>query len=119
MTRSSTPPTSLAHIHQSNMTLVSNDPSWWPYIDARVFFSYWIVAAGVVVVYDWVLTIGQEIELIWRQRWSLMTVLYLVVRTSYYTVAWLAVVLTRKCARYAILEYLFLCMYQGQKLVLC
>ncbi|KIK33525.1 hypothetical protein CY34DRAFT_813550, partial [Suillus luteus UH-Slu-Lm8-n1] len=66
------------------------------------------------------LTIGQEIELIWvkkqentmnsrqRQRWSLMTVLYLVVRTSYYTVAWLDVVLTRKCARYAILEYLIL-----------
>ncbi|KAG1773458.1 hypothetical protein EDD22DRAFT_857673, partial [Suillus occidentalis] len=32
------------------------------------------------VVYDWVLTIGQEIELIWRQRWSLMSVLYLVIR---------------------------------------
>ncbi|KAG1754695.1 hypothetical protein EDD22DRAFT_228558 [Suillus occidentalis] len=46
------------------MTFVSNDP----------------VAAGVVVVYDWVLTVGQEIELIWRQRWSLMTVLYLVIR---------------------------------------
>ncbi|KAG1774479.1 hypothetical protein EV702DRAFT_526175 [Suillus placidus] len=27
-----------------------------------------------------VLTLGQEIELIWRQRWSLMTVLYLVIR---------------------------------------
>ncbi|KAG1779003.1 hypothetical protein EV702DRAFT_1089394 [Suillus placidus] len=39
-----------------------------------------MVAAGVVVVYDWVLTLGQEIELIWRQRWSLMTVLYLVIR---------------------------------------
>ncbi|KIK32949.1 hypothetical protein CY34DRAFT_813975, partial [Suillus luteus UH-Slu-Lm8-n1] len=63
-----------------------------------------------------VLTVGQEIELIWentmdsrqRQRWSLMTVLYLVVRTSYYTIAWLAVVLTLKCARYAILESLIL-----------
>ncbi|KIK39632.1 hypothetical protein CY34DRAFT_324544 [Suillus luteus UH-Slu-Lm8-n1] len=64
------------------MTLVSNDPIWWPYIDAQVFFSYWTVAAGVVVVYDWVLTIGQEIELIWRQHWSLMTVLYLVIRYS-------------------------------------
>ncbi|KIK42656.1 hypothetical protein CY34DRAFT_131634 [Suillus luteus UH-Slu-Lm8-n1] len=58
-----------------------------------------MVAAGVLVVYDWVLTLGQEIELIWvsvrvlcqrksnriqclgqRQRWSLMTVLYLVIR---------------------------------------
>ncbi|KAG1798929.1 uncharacterized protein HD556DRAFT_1439993 [Suillus plorans] len=38
------------------------------------------VAACVVVVYDWVLTLGQEIELIWRQRWSLMTVLYLIIR---------------------------------------
>ncbi|KAG1797257.1 hypothetical protein EV424DRAFT_96840 [Suillus variegatus] len=39
-----------------------------------------MVAAGVVVVYDWVLTLGQEIELIWRQRWTLMTVLYLTIR---------------------------------------
>ncbi|KAG1741230.1 hypothetical protein EDD22DRAFT_921355 [Suillus occidentalis] len=31
-----------------------------------------------------------------RQRWSLMTVLYLVVRTSCYAIAWLAVVLTPK-----------------------
>ncbi|KAG1761508.1 hypothetical protein EDD22DRAFT_970527 [Suillus occidentalis] len=38
------------------------------------------VVAGVVVVYDWAVTIGHEIELIWRQRWSLMTVLYLVIR---------------------------------------
>ncbi|KAG1760471.1 hypothetical protein EDD22DRAFT_971084 [Suillus occidentalis] len=62
------------------MTFVSNDPSWWPFIDSQVFSSYWIVAAVVVVAYDWVLTIGQEIELIWRQHWSLMTVLYLVIR---------------------------------------
>ncbi|KAG1722253.1 hypothetical protein EDD22DRAFT_962288 [Suillus occidentalis] len=41
---------------------------------------HFAVAAGVVVVYDWVLTIGQEIELIWKQRWSLMTVLYLGIR---------------------------------------
>jgi hypothetical protein len=54
-----------------------------------------------------------------RQRWSLMTVLYLVVRTSCYAIAWLAVVLTPKCSRYAILEYLILCMCRGQKLVLC
>jgi hypothetical protein len=53
------------------MTFVSNDSSWWPWIDAQFFFSYWMglsyklvmsrsnndlhfaVAAGVVVVYDW------------------------------------------------------------------
>ncbi|KIK36117.1 hypothetical protein CY34DRAFT_811550, partial [Suillus luteus UH-Slu-Lm8-n1] len=62
------------------MTFISNDTSWWPVIDMDLFYSYWTVATGVVVVYDWVLTIGQEIELIWRQRWSLMTVLYLVIR---------------------------------------
>ncbi|KAG1758288.1 hypothetical protein EDD22DRAFT_972259 [Suillus occidentalis] len=80
MTRSFTPPTSLAHTHPSSMTFVSNDPKWWSYIDSQLLYSYWMVAAGVVVVYDWVLTIGQEIELIWGQRWSLMTVLYLVIR---------------------------------------
>ncbi|KAG1786229.1 uncharacterized protein HD556DRAFT_1531150 [Suillus plorans] len=62
------------------MTYVSNYPSWWPYISSNIFVSYWGVAAGVVVVYDWVLTLRQEIELIWRQRWSLMTVLYLTIR---------------------------------------
>ncbi|KAG1786725.1 hypothetical protein EV424DRAFT_1551365 [Suillus variegatus] len=66
------------------MTYVSNDPSYWPYISANIFLNYWIVAAGIVVVYDWVLTLGQEIELIWRQRWSLMTVLYLTVHTLYW-----------------------------------
>jgi len=47
------------------MTYVSSDPSWWSYIRFNIFFSYWAVAAGIVVVYDWVLTLGQEIELIW------------------------------------------------------
>ncbi|KAG2348173.1 hypothetical protein BDR05DRAFT_610945 [Suillus weaverae] len=64
----------------SNMTVVSNDPSLWPLISSNIFNSYWTVAAGVVVIYDWVLTLGQEIELMWRQRWSLMTVLYMVMR---------------------------------------
>ncbi|KAG1798420.1 uncharacterized protein HD556DRAFT_1461574 [Suillus plorans] len=62
------------------MTLVSNDPSWWPMINLNILNSYWIVAAGIVVLYDWVLTLGQEIELIWRQRWSSLTVLYLIIR---------------------------------------
>ncbi|KAG1778971.1 hypothetical protein EV702DRAFT_1215732 [Suillus placidus] len=47
------------------MTVVSNDPSWWPLISSNIFYSYWMVAAGVVVIYDWALTLGQEIELIW------------------------------------------------------
>ncbi|KAG2109677.1 uncharacterized protein F5147DRAFT_836617 [Suillus discolor] len=62
------------------MTVISNDPSWWPFINSSIFYSYWTVAAGLVVVYDWVLTLAQEIDLIWTQRWSLMTVLYLVTR---------------------------------------
>lgn len=32
------------------------------------------------MVYDYVLTLGKEIELIWKQRWSLMTILYLSIR---------------------------------------
>ncbi|KAG1743996.1 uncharacterized protein EDB91DRAFT_1346063 [Suillus paluster] len=31
-------------------------------------------------MYDWALTFAQEVELVWRQRWSLMTILYLSVR---------------------------------------
>ncbi|KAG1760817.1 hypothetical protein EDD22DRAFT_988384 [Suillus occidentalis] len=64
-TKSLTPPTSLAHTHPLNMTFVSDDPSWWPIIDTEVLYSYWTAAASVVVAYDWALTIGQEIELIW------------------------------------------------------
>ncbi|KAG2347255.1 hypothetical protein BDR05DRAFT_997016 [Suillus weaverae] len=65
------------------MTLVSNDPIWWPSINSWRISSYCIVAAGVGVTYDWVfpaLTFGQEVELVWRQQWSLMTILYLSVR---------------------------------------
>ncbi|KAG1764292.1 hypothetical protein EV702DRAFT_110010 [Suillus placidus] len=62
------------------MTLVSNDPSWWPIINANLIGSYFSVAASVGVMYDWGLTFGQEVELIWRQRWSLMTILYLTAR---------------------------------------
>lgn len=42
--------------------------------------SYFIVAASVGVGYDWALTLAQEIELIWRQRWSMVTGLYLGLR---------------------------------------
>ncbi|KAG2356636.1 hypothetical protein BDR07DRAFT_433518 [Suillus spraguei] len=62
------------------MTLVSNDPSRWPSIDSDRISSYIIVASSAVVIYDWALTFGREIELVWRQRCSLMTFLYLGVR---------------------------------------
>ncbi|KAG1798192.1 uncharacterized protein HD556DRAFT_1440533 [Suillus plorans] len=62
------------------MTIVSDDPAWWPTVSASLFLSYFIVAAFMGITYDWVLsalTLGQEVELIWRQHWSQMTVMYL------------------------------------------
>lgn len=48
-----------------SMTLISDDPSWWPLINSSRIASYFAVAASAGVTYDWVLTIGQEIELMW------------------------------------------------------
>ncbi|KAG2093886.1 uncharacterized protein F5147DRAFT_779167 [Suillus discolor] len=62
------------------MSTISNDPTWWPTISAYRFCSYFAVAAFVAVTYDWALTFGQEVELVWRQPWSLMTVMYICVR---------------------------------------
>ncbi|KAG1722938.1 uncharacterized protein EDB91DRAFT_1087973 [Suillus paluster] len=77
------------------MPIVSNDPSWWPFINADRVFSYFAVAVFAGGMYDWgkqdkhpgtadilmvvfpALTFGQEVELIWRQRWSLVTFLYI------------------------------------------
>ncbi|OAX37721.1 hypothetical protein K503DRAFT_783422 [Rhizopogon vinicolor AM-OR11-026] len=42
------------------MTLVSNEPIWWPTISLARGLSYYQVAFMIVVVYDWVLTFGQE-----------------------------------------------------------
>ncbi|KAG2342489.1 hypothetical protein BDR05DRAFT_948872 [Suillus weaverae] len=47
------------------MTLILNDPNLWPFIDLNRIYSYFIVAASAGVMYDWVLTFGQEVELIW------------------------------------------------------
>ncbi|KAG1798195.1 uncharacterized protein HD556DRAFT_226458 [Suillus plorans] len=49
----------------TNMTTVPDDPALWPTINANRIFSYFTVAAFVVVTYDWALTLGQEVELIW------------------------------------------------------
>ncbi|KAG2113445.1 uncharacterized protein F5147DRAFT_46083 [Suillus discolor] len=64
----------------TEMTLISNDPTWLPFISMSVLLSYFAVVYFTVVVYDWVLTFGQEFELVWKQRWSFMTVLYICVR---------------------------------------
>ncbi|OAX31496.1 hypothetical protein K503DRAFT_806024 [Rhizopogon vinicolor AM-OR11-026] len=47
------------------MTIVSNDPGWWPTIYIFREDSYVTVASFIVVFYDWALTFGQEFELIW------------------------------------------------------
>ncbi|KAG0693769.1 hypothetical protein DFH29DRAFT_963108 [Suillus ampliporus] len=74
------------------MTLISNDPSWWPSINADRIASYFaglwcicwmmtamcrsnldcgfVVAAFAGLIYDCVLTFGQEVELIWVSRVS-------------------------------------------------
>ncbi|KAG2042029.1 hypothetical protein BDR03DRAFT_620144 [Suillus americanus] len=62
------------------MTLVSNDPSSWPQIAFTRTVSYFVVASSTAVVYDWISTFGQEVELLWRKKWSLVTFLYLSLR---------------------------------------
>ncbi|KIK38928.1 hypothetical protein CY34DRAFT_808862 [Suillus luteus UH-Slu-Lm8-n1] len=62
------------------MTTISNDPAWWGLINWDRVHSYFVVSSYTVVVYEWVLTFSQEVELVWRQRWSLMTALYIGVR---------------------------------------
>ncbi|KAG1809473.1 hypothetical protein EV424DRAFT_1558102 [Suillus variegatus] len=58
------------------MTLVSDDPSWLPTINFFYLSSYFVVSrsnlgfcvavvASVMVIYDWVLTLGREVELVW------------------------------------------------------
>jgi len=36
-----------------NMTIVSNDPIWWPTISYFREASYFAVASFIVVLYDW------------------------------------------------------------------
>ncbi|KAG1799755.1 uncharacterized protein HD556DRAFT_1525052 [Suillus plorans] len=83
------------------MTLLLNDPSLWPLISSYRISSYFIVVASTGVMYDWVLTFGLEVELVWKQRWSLITVLFLSVRylgISYAVLSvlldWIAMVVT-------------------------
>ncbi|KAG1785765.1 uncharacterized protein HD556DRAFT_96438 [Suillus plorans] len=67
-------------IPQISLRRFSNDPIWWPAVNENLIISYFIVAACAAVMYDWGLTFGQEVELVWKQRWFLITVLYLVAR---------------------------------------
>ncbi|KAG2117045.1 uncharacterized protein F5147DRAFT_768429 [Suillus discolor] len=69
----------MSNLHP-DMTIVSDDPAWWPIINFCRLYDYFLAACSTAVVYDWALTFGQEFELILRQRWSFMTVLYICVR---------------------------------------
>ncbi|KAG1809773.1 uncharacterized protein HD556DRAFT_1923 [Suillus plorans] len=62
------------------MTVVSNSPTMWPSIGFDRAESYYTVVSTVAVIYDWVLTFDQEVELVWKRRWSVMSVLYLALR---------------------------------------
>ncbi|KAG2057116.1 hypothetical protein BDR06DRAFT_1005544 [Suillus hirtellus] len=64
------------------MTLVSNDSAWWPFMLSTQMTSYVVAAFSFGLMYDWALTFGREVELVWRQHWSFMTVLYLGVRCA-------------------------------------
>lgn len=68
------------HTPHPDMTYISNDPAWWSIISGALLLDYFVVASFAVVVYDWALTFGQEFELVWKQHWSLMTLLYVCVR---------------------------------------
>ncbi|KAG2360028.1 hypothetical protein BDR07DRAFT_173062 [Suillus spraguei] len=70
------------YINSLNMATVSSDPNSWPEIKLFRFYSYFVVASSAAIIYDWALTFGQETELIWRKRWSLMTILYLSLRCA-------------------------------------
>lgn len=62
------------------MTLVSNILFLGPFIKTSRVDSYFAVASAVGLMYDWALTFGQEVELIWNRPWSLMTASYISVR---------------------------------------
>lgn len=62
------------------MTFISMDPSGWPDNDTYQVASYVLVASSTAILYDCALTFGQEVNLIWGRRWSLMKFLYIIVR---------------------------------------
>jgi hypothetical protein len=62
------------------MTIISDDPVWWPTISFCRFYNHFLAACTTVVIYDWALSFGQEFELILSKRWTFMTVLYICVR---------------------------------------
>ncbi|KAG1832340.1 hypothetical protein DFJ58DRAFT_750373 [Suillus subalutaceus] len=93
------------------MTIVSNDPTWWPAINSNRVLSYFIVAASVGLMYDWALTLGQEVELVWRQRWSLMTGIYLGVR--YLGLLYAVLTMLRSVTTIALIDTELVCFFNN------
>ncbi|KAG2107278.1 uncharacterized protein F5147DRAFT_837520 [Suillus discolor] len=75
---------------------LDDNPGWWMLVNLNRDYTDYIAASSVVVAYDWALTFGQEVDLVWRQRWSSMTALFLGLR--YIGVLYAAYVcLTSRC----------------------
>ncbi|KAG1798212.1 uncharacterized protein HD556DRAFT_1440548 [Suillus plorans] len=114
------------------MTLVPNDPNLWHVINinANRTSSYFVVVASTGVVYDSALKFTQEVDLVWRQRWSLMTVLYLGLRyimivyavisilsyIMYFALCWIVVIVPAMLG--VIMIARLYAMYQGSRKML-
>ncbi|KAG1886275.1 hypothetical protein F4604DRAFT_71131 [Suillus subluteus] len=81
------------------MSFTSNSPNFWPVVGyddlhfrfsgkSLVFFVHVLgvhfrtlaVASTAIIFYDYGLVFTREVELVWRQRWKLTTVLYIIAR---------------------------------------
>ncbi|KAG2036612.1 hypothetical protein BDR03DRAFT_446692 [Suillus americanus] len=68
------------HTPHPDMTVVSDDPTFLPFVGNASLISHFAVVSSAAMVYDWALTFGQEFELVWMQPWSFMIALYICVR---------------------------------------
>jgi len=50
------------------------------FINNLLVTEYLLVAAWLVLFYDYILTISEEVELIWKRRWRWSTVIFLITR---------------------------------------
>ncbi|KAG2047222.1 hypothetical protein BDR06DRAFT_1025106 [Suillus hirtellus] len=99
------------------MTIVSDDPTWWPFINESRNFSYFMVAAFVGLIYDWALTFGEEVELIWaRYLGILSTAMYILGLVSYMVWNW-TVPVVFAMLRVIIIARLY-AMYQRSRMIL-
>ncbi|KAG8955817.1 hypothetical protein FRC03_011037 [Tulasnella sp. 419] len=63
------------------MDIVTNERLYFLVVGRTLTTRYTTLCAGVWLIYDWMLTLGDEVELIWSTDWSLAgKPLYLFVR---------------------------------------